>query len=232
MVKDETGNKYGKLTVIKRGENDKQGNARWYCQCDCGNPELYLARGYGLRNGHIQSCGCLKLETVQKQGISNRKTNKYDLSGDFGIGYTLKNEPFYFDLEDYNLIKDYCWAIDNNGYVYSKRKELVLMHRLVMNAPKGKVVDHIYHKKYDNRKSQLRICETKENLRNRSISNSSSGFCGVYWYEKSQKWSAEIGINGQKIVLGQFDDKEEAIKVRKEAEEKYFGEFRYREEVV
>ena len=69
MVKDETGNKYGRLTVIKRGENDKQGNARWYCQCDCGNPELYLARGYGLRNGHIQSCGCLKLETVQRYGM-------------------------------------------------------------------------------------------------------------------------------------------------------------------
>jgi hypothetical protein len=31
LVKDETGNKYGRLTVIKRGENDSQGNARWYC---------------------------------------------------------------------------------------------------------------------------------------------------------------------------------------------------------
>lgn len=54
MVKDETGNKYGRLTVISRGENDKQGNAMWYCKCDCGNPNLYLARGYGLEMGILK----------------------------------------------------------------------------------------------------------------------------------------------------------------------------------
>ena len=230
MVKDETGNKYGRLTVIKRGENDKQGNAQWYCQCDCGNPKLYLARGYALRNGHLKSCGCLHLETVQKQGISNRKTNKYDLSGEYGIGYTLKGEPFYFDLEDYNLIKDYCWHIDKNGYVVCKREKIVFMHRLVMNAPKNKQVDHIYHNKNDNRKKNLRLCTQQENLFNKKKSNSSSGVCGVYWYNKQQKWSAEIVISGQKIFLGLFDDLKTAIKIRREAELKYFGNFAYREE--
>ena len=54
--------------------------------------------------------------------------------------------------------------------------------------------------------------------------------CGVYWYTKQNKWSAEIVINNQKINLGFFDDVEEAIKVRKAAELKYFKEFAYSEE--
>ena len=151
------------------------------------------------------------------------------MTGEYGIGYTLKNEPFYFDLEDYDLIKNYCWAINKDGYVYNKTKNLVLMHRLVMNAPSDELVDHIYHEKNDNRKSQLRLCSPSENVRNRSISHSSSGVCGVYWYTKENKWSAEIKINGQKINLGFFEDKEQAIKVRKEAEQKYFGDFAYKE---
>ena len=98
-----------------------------------------------------------------------------------------------------------------------------------MSAPDDKLVDHIYHQKNDNRKSQLRLCSPSENVRNRSISHSSSGVCGVYWYSKNEKWSVEIVVDGKKINLGLFEDKEQAIKVRKEAEEKYFGEFACKE---
>ena len=227
MVKDEIGKKYNKLTVFARGPNDKNGNARWWCNCDCGNPEPVLVLGYALRNGKTKSCGCLHIETVRKQGLANKKVNKYDLTGEYGIGYTLKEEPFYFDLEDYNLIKDYCWHIDKNGYVVCKRDKTIFMHRLVMAAPSDMVVDHIYHNKNDNRKKYLRICTKQENIFNKKYSNSSSGVCGVYWYTKQNKWSAEIVVNNQKINLGFFDDVEEAIKVRKAAELKYFKEFAY-----
>lgn len=98
-----------------------------------------------------------------------------------------------------------------------------------MNAPDGVFVDHIYHNKIDNRKSELRLCSPYENVLNRSISHSSSGVCGVYWYSKPQKWSAEIVVHGKKIPLGLYDDKNEAIRIRKEAEQKYYGEFAYKE---
>ena len=53
---DEIGNKYGKLTVISRGENDKSGKARWNCQCECGT--IILVRGTDLRSGKTKTCGC------------------------------------------------------------------------------------------------------------------------------------------------------------------------------
>ena len=57
-LKDVIGRKFGKLTVKKRlFPNDKQGAARYLCDCDCGNEKV--VRGYVLRRGDTKSCGCL-----------------------------------------------------------------------------------------------------------------------------------------------------------------------------
>ena len=56
-LKDLTGQKFGRLTVIERAENDKNGRARWKCICDCGN-EIIVA-SYNLIKTITRSCGCL-----------------------------------------------------------------------------------------------------------------------------------------------------------------------------
>ena len=50
--------KFGHLTVIARDGSDKNGQAKWLCQCDCGNPKQISVLGDNLRRGHTQSCGC------------------------------------------------------------------------------------------------------------------------------------------------------------------------------
>jgi len=55
---DETGNKYGKLTVLEYIGTDKNHQALWKCRCDCGNEKI--TTGHLLRNGDVISCGCLK----------------------------------------------------------------------------------------------------------------------------------------------------------------------------
>lgn len=67
--KDLTGQKFGRLTVIKRGENTNLGLARWVCKCDCGNE--VLVPGSSLRNGHTTSCGCYKQEVVKTCSITH-----------------------------------------------------------------------------------------------------------------------------------------------------------------
>ena len=56
----------------------------------------------------------------RKISFKKRKSNRFDISGQFGVGYTSKGEKFYFDLEDYDKIKDYYWYIDAGGYVVSR----------------------------------------------------------------------------------------------------------------
>lgn len=70
-VVDETGNRYGRLTVLKRA-GSIGGAAAWECQCDCGN--ITIVRGKDLRNkSHgTRSCGCLISEKNSINEVGNR----------------------------------------------------------------------------------------------------------------------------------------------------------------
>jgi hypothetical protein len=54
-----------------------------------------------------------------------------------------------------------------------------------------------------------------------------SGSTGVVWVKSRNNWKAEIKLNGETVYLGSFDKFDDAERARKEAEEKYFGEFSY-----
>lgn len=57
---DLSGQKFGRLTAVRRGENTKDGHAQWICRCACGKTVIVLARY--LKSGHTRSCGCLQAE--------------------------------------------------------------------------------------------------------------------------------------------------------------------------
>lgn len=230
------GNKYGRLLVIKQVEDkiDKQGIhwSNWLCQCDCGNTCEVI--GHNLASGNTNSCGCYNKERIKETQV---KTNEFDLSGDYGIGYTSNNEPFYFSLEDYNLIKDYCWCKNSQGYIVAplrnNRTKFIFMHRLVMNVLDDKLydVDHINHNLNDSRRNNLRVVSRTQNNMNRNIqSNNTSGITGVGFDKRSNKWIARITVNKKTLQLGAFINKEDAIHARKDGELKYFGEYTIKDE--
>ena len=71
-LKNEVGNKYGRLTVLERSPQ-KGAPVRWICRCDCGN--ITTVAGTSLRNGHTQSCGCLGKEKLE-EGRHGKKINE------------------------------------------------------------------------------------------------------------------------------------------------------------
>ena len=231
---DLTGQKFGRLTVTSRADEyvspKGQRHIRWICNCDCG--KQVVVKGNHLKSGNTKSCGCLESETTaQRNKEYCKKYNTYDLSGEYGIGYTSKGEEFYFDLEDYDKIKDYCWSLDKDGYVVSnlsgtkKHRIGVKMHRLLL--PESEKIDHIKHINHDNRKSELRPVTASQNNMNKNLSsNNVSGITGVSYSKTENKWIAHIGINKKKYHK-KFVDFEDAVKQRKEWEEKYFGEYSY-----
>jgi len=103
------------------------------------------------------------------------------------------------------------------------------MHRLIMNCPDDMDVDHIFHNTWDNRKEFLRIVTESQNQMNQKIRiNNKSGIPGVNLNKKDNKWRARIRVNNKEIHLGYFNNKEDAIKARKKGEQKYFGEFAFK----
>lgn len=244
MVKvkeDLTGKTFGRLTVIEQAEDyvcpDGRYNAQWLCECNCDEHTRIVIRGSHLKRGHTQSCGCIRKEKATEYNkLIRKKTNKYKLNledehGLYGIGYCYNTgKEFYFDMDDYDKIKDYRWSEykrSNKNYssvrAYNKDTgATIFIHHIIS----GKYHDHADRNTFNNRKYNLRQATAQENARNVSISkNNKSGFIGVSWNERYRKWESYIGMNDHKTHLGKFNDKEDAIRARLEAEAKYFGEF-------
>lgn len=159
-----------------------------------------------------------------------KQKNQYDLTGEYGVGITSNTgAKFYFDLEDYDLIKDYYWLEHklSTGYSaletwYSPTQSVIRMAWLIV----GKGADHINHNPLDNRKSNLRLATQQQNVFNRSMQHTNtSGIIGVYWMKDRHKWRAGLRINGKSIYLGDFQDFSEAVRKRLMAEKQYFGEY-------
>lgn len=233
-TKDLTGQMFGRLKVLYQVDDyitpKGQHQPMWMCECQCENRTRKIVNAYVLKRGEAVSCGCYKVEAIKKR---NSRQNTYELIDDYYIGYTQSGEKFYFDKEDYDVVKQYCWSIDSqNGYIKTTDKinntGKLYLHRLVMGCKKGDgiIIDHINRNKIDCRKSNLRTVNSSQNVMNSSIrSDNTSGIKGVYWNSRRNKWSAMITANKEGIFLGNYDKFEDAEIARKIGEEEYFGEY-------
>ena len=239
MVKvkeDLTGKTFGRWLVLGQAEDYviKSGKhyARWLCECQCEKKTKRLVTHNQLKQNRSLSCGCLTAESIKER---SKKYNTYDLTGDYGIGYTTKGEPFWFDLEDYEKIKNHCWHYDESGYVRTSiNRKHVRLHRYLMNIDDENIfVDHKKHPprdehKIDNRKSNLRIVTPKENVSNSSLAkNNTSGVTGVFWNKEKRKWHVTFPFDDKNKHVGYFKNFNDAVEKRKQLERKYFGEYGY-----
>jgi hypothetical protein len=229
------GKKFGRLTVLERTTDAVHPNGKrsiqYICECECSPSKRVIVYGENLRNNNTQSCGCLHKERTSS---AKKSYNKYDLSGEYGIGYTNKKEEFYFDLTDYELIKNYCWMKNDQRYIVTREKtskKNIRQHRLIMNVlDKNEIqIDHANNKRFDNRKFNLRFANKQQNQANRMAnSNNKLGEKGVQ--EINGKYVARISFDKKEFNLGSFENIEDAINARYEKELELYGEFAYKKE--
>lgn len=239
-VMSEHGVPDSRLTVIKQVEDyiepkSGQHKAQWLCECNCKDHNIVKATSNAIRGGNTKSCGCLRNEKISNVSKNMRKRNTYKLNlqdenGLYGIGYCSNTgSEFYFDMEDYDKIKDYCWyeTIDTDGYHrLSARIIDIGKYKTMAQLLMGNCYDHEDRNSMNNRKYNLRTYTTFQNAQNHNKQkNNTSGIIGVGWHETSNKWCARIRVENRPIWLGVYQNKEDAIKTRLEAEAKYFGEF-------
>lgn len=78
-VKDEAGNVYGRLTVLRQAGVNKYKIMCWLCQCACGNQKIIS--GYSLRRGNSKSCGCSRGYSQKPETIVVEKRSNSGLCG-------------------------------------------------------------------------------------------------------------------------------------------------------
>ena len=227
------GQKFGRLTVIGPADSVVQANGRtrvrWLCQCECGT--ILPVRAEGLRSGNTKSCGCLDMERKRSTLGVTKKHNAYVIRDNYVIMYTSKNEPFLVDIEDFGRVYKHCWYKSKKGYIKAKiKRKSVFLHRFILDCLDEAIdVDHKHGTDsiWDNRRSNIRKATTVQNTRNSHCRrDNSTGVTGVCPYTKN-RWQAYIYVHGKQIKLGYFDNFDEAVAARRDAEEKYFGDFGY-----
>lgn len=201
------------IEVLYRSDERVKNQTLWVCKC-CLCGKIKTINGQALRLGEVLSCG------------EHRNHNTYDLTGEYGICYTAKNEPFYFDIEDYEKIKDYAWY-SFEGYAICRRNNItVYMQDIIIPHTNEYTIDHINRKRNDNRKSELRLATKTQNNQNKSVRcDNTSGVIGVSFNKQNNQWESYIFYHKQRIRLGMFADINDAIIARLRAEKTYYNEF-------
>ena len=134
------------------------------------------------------------------------------------------------DEDDYAALACFKWSKWENGsgHIYAARRQhgrVVYLHRLIMGAAPGQVVDHRNGDTLDCRKSNLRLCRTRQNNQNRAkAANRSNPYKGVD-LRQNGKWRAKISVGKRTVHLGYHDTPELAARAYDAAAVEHFGEF-------
>lgn len=194
------------------------------CHCGC-KRETKISRRSKLARREMKG-----LPQMYIFGHINRRARFDSQPEDESIRHIhlTKNHVTVVDASDYLSFGAYTYHLNSSGYAMRHLcdKQGVVLHREIMNPPAEMQVDHINGNRLDNRRSNLRICTAQHNSWNRRIgSKNTSGYVGVHWVKASQSWAVVILVNGVRKHLGRFKNKLEAIRIRREAELLFYGEY-------
>lgn len=108
---DLTGQRFGRLTVVSRAENDKNKTPRWRCLCDCGKETVVL--GHLLRNGNTRSCGCFGRE--QKSALMKKYCLEHKVRSPAHVTHNASKTRLY---AIWCGMKGRCYGVKNSVYQY------------------------------------------------------------------------------------------------------------------
>lgn len=140
------------------------------------------------------------------------------------------------DAEDYDRLSAYKWSakVKEDGRVYAQasilrngKKTTMLMHRFLLDAPRGVQVDHRNNLGTDNFKANLRLCDGSQNNQNSCPRKKrvTATFKGVWRSKDRAHFRAAIKIHGRQIHLGMFQSEDAAARAYDAAAIQHFGEF-------
>lgn len=222
-----TGRTFGRWLVLGQAEDyiDRNGkrHAMWRCICSCKDATEKDVNQRNLKNGTSQSCGCLHREMMSEIFSTHKMTdsrlyyiwkgmnarcyvkshNRYEHYGAKGI---VVCDEWKNDFQAF-----YDWAMQN-GYDENALRNECTIERNDVNG------------NYCPENCRFASATTQcinQNLRK----DNKTGVKGVNWDKNRNKWQAQLQINKKKVLNEHFDNFDDAVKARRDAELKYFNKY-------
>lgn len=150
--------------------------------------------------------------------------------------YTSKREEILVDDADYEWLNSFRWHLKKSREKYyptrgiydpvTQNTKSMKMSRMIMDAPKGILVDHRNGDTMDHTRGNLRLATNSENGFNSRIpTHNTSGYKWICWDKSRSKWHVSTKLNQKKINVGRFDTLEEAIQAVQDKILPLMGEF-------
>lgn len=206
MKVNKVGLRFGKLVVKELAEPYVSPKGikltQWLCQCDCGKEKVIV----GCSLNKIQSCGCIVGEF---HGMSSTRTYK---------AYTNMKDRVY-NKENYP-----AHAAKGIGISEEWNSSFSSFYSDMGDCPEGYSLERRDTEGDYTKDNCIWIEDWGVQCYNKSLSSKNqTGVTGVSWSKVSEKWHAYINKDGKRVHLGLFEEFEDAVSKRKEAEIEYYG---------
>lgn len=133
------------------------------------------------------------------------------------------------DDSDFEYLNQWKWFYFNG---YAAKSKNILMHRLILNTPKGMETDHRNLNRLDNQRYNLRVVTRNQNQHNQTAyKTNSSGYKGVHWHKLGKRWQAQIKVDGKQKYLGLYQSVIIAALAYNIASIGYHGQYGYRNDL-
>lgn len=198
------GRRFGKLTVVKQEASSDSGQRRWLCECDCGGTCISTTKN--LNSGKTTSCGCKKSP---------------DLTGKVFGKLTVLGRSERRNSRGARTTPQWECRCECGAITYKATDTLTNPSVSMCAACAAK---------YSSSKARAaagftegtqlsKICDITPGAAN------TSGYRGVYYESRYDRWRAEIRFKRKRYYLGTYKCKEDAVKARQKAEEELYGAF-------
>ena len=204
---DITNHSFGRLFV-----DSYAGGHKWNCKCECGSAKV--VRGINLRSGNTESCGCLKRETMVKRNTTHGMygTTEYSSYQQMRKRCYYKEDISYHNYGGRGITVCDRWLESFEDFYSDMGDKPSHQHSL----------DRIDNEGNYSPSNCKWSTKSEQALNQRVRKDNSSGVAGVAWCKSTEKWKAYFTINAKRAHLGYFDNKQDAIDARAEAEIAYY----------
>lgn len=198
----------------------------------------FKLRQYGVKVCSVKGCSA----THEAHGYCQRHYDKWRLYGD-PLAVTRKDPSFIEELdgvlhvhlggeradgvvalvsrEDRAVVEGHSWWMNVNGYAAGKQEgKQVLLHRLLLDCPRDRQVDHINGKRLDNRRENLRVVTFAEQMQNKKPWGK-SGYRNVH-PDGYGRWRVIVTKDGKRHSGGRFTDVALAVAAAEDLRGKLF----------